>query len=99
MAESEYSFSDVIYVNSQGILFLVLFLLFVPCLSSYLFQLLLCIKKIESFSTYADFELFGSELRNQESKLEFSEDEEELLIRMFNLVGKSFEIISWRNRS
>uniref|UniRef100_A0A2C9U5G0 Uncharacterized protein n=1 Tax=Manihot esculenta TaxID=3983 RepID=A0A2C9U5G0_MANES len=45
MAESEYSFSDVIYVNSQ-------------------------------------------ELRNQESKLEFSEDEEELLIRMFNLVGK-----------
>jgi hypothetical protein len=34
--------------------------------------------------------VFCSEETSQESKLEFSEDEETLIIRMFNLVGERF---------
>jgi len=39
---------------------------------------------------FIDFGMFCSEETSQESKLEFSEDEEALIIRMFNLVGERF---------
>ncbi|KAJ9169049.1 hypothetical protein P3X46_020517 [Hevea brasiliensis] len=34
--------------------------------------------------------------RNQETKLEFSEDEEALVIRMYNLVGERWSLIAGR---
>ena len=39
---------------------------------------------------FIGFGVFCSEETSQESKLEFSEDEETLIIRMFNLVGERF---------
>ncbi|KAF2304995.1 hypothetical protein P3X46_033400 [Hevea brasiliensis] len=45
-----------------------------------------------SDETYVD----SQEERNKESKLEFSEDEEELVIRMFNLVGERWSLIAGR---
>ncbi|XP_021598270.1 MYB-like transcription factor ETC1 isoform X1 [Manihot esculenta] len=37
-----------------------------------------------------------SERRNLEARLEFSEEEEELVIRMFNLVGERWPLIAGR---
>uniref|UniRef100_A0A6N2NKP1 Uncharacterized protein n=1 Tax=Salix viminalis TaxID=40686 RepID=A0A6N2NKP1_SALVM len=39
---------------------------------------------------------FSREETSQESKLEFSEDEETLIIRMFNLVGERWSLIAGR---
>ncbi|EEF43918.1 MYB-like transcription factor ETC1 [Ricinus communis] len=45
-----------------------------------------------SDETYMD----SQEERNQESKIEFSEDEEALVIRMYNLVGERWSLIAGR---
>ena len=42
------------------------------------------------FGFIDNFGMFCSEETSKESKLEFSEDEETLIIRMFNLVGERF---------
>ncbi|KAJ6287599.1 hypothetical protein OIU77_005036 [Salix suchowensis] len=46
-------------------------------------------------SSYETFG-FSREETSQESKLEFSEDEETLIIRMFNLVGERWSLIAGR---
>ncbi|XP_057960648.1 transcription factor CPC-like [Malania oleifera] len=38
----------------------------------------------------------AKDVPNQEPKLEFSEDEEQLIARMFNLVGKRWPLIAGR---
>ncbi|XP_011007897.1 PREDICTED: MYB-like transcription factor ETC1 isoform X2 [Populus euphratica] len=40
--------------------------------------------------------VYSREETSQESKLEFSEDEEALIIRMFNLVGERWSLIAGR---
>ncbi|KAG6778582.1 hypothetical protein POTOM_014920 [Populus tomentosa] len=45
---------------------------------------------------FIGFGVFCSEETSQESKLEFSEDEETLIIRMFNLVGERWSLIAGR---
>ncbi|TYI78976.1 hypothetical protein E1A91_D06G252000v1 [Gossypium mustelinum] len=50
-----------------------------------------------SGKTYVNSQDFSSEEEtNEESKLKFSEDEETLIIRMFNLVGQRWALIAGR---
>ncbi|KAB2026842.1 hypothetical protein ERO13_D06G213100v2 [Gossypium hirsutum] len=50
-----------------------------------------------SGKTYVNSQDFSSEEEtNEESKLKFSEDEETLIIRMFNLVGERWALIAGR---
>nr|ACJ24185.1 CAPRICE [Gossypium hirsutum]ACJ24187.1 CAPRICE [Gossypium hirsutum]ACJ24189.1 CAPRICE [Gossypium hirsutum]ACJ24191.1 CAPRICE [Gossypium hirsutum] len=50
-----------------------------------------------SGKTYVNSQEFSSEEEtNEESKLKFSEDEETLIIRMFNLVGERWALIAGR---
>ncbi|KAH1054930.1 hypothetical protein J1N35_032995 [Gossypium stocksii] len=50
-----------------------------------------------SGKTYVNSQEFSSEEEtSEESKLKFSEDEETLIIRMFNLVGERWAIIAGR---
>ncbi|TYG66359.1 hypothetical protein ES288_D06G261600v1 [Gossypium darwinii] len=50
-----------------------------------------------SGKTYVNSQDFSSdEETNEESKLKFSEDEETLIIRMFNLVGERWALIAGR---
>ncbi|XP_021637384.1 MYB-like transcription factor TCL1 isoform X1 [Hevea brasiliensis] len=80
MAESEHSSSDETDVDSQVLL----------CIMRRLFH------QYWTLSSSVDFGLFGSAERNQETKLEFSEDEEALVIRMYNLVGERWSLIAGR---
>ncbi|KAG8490166.1 hypothetical protein CXB51_015607 [Gossypium anomalum] len=50
-----------------------------------------------SGKTYVNSQEFSSEEEtSEESKLKFSEDEETLIIRMFNLVGERWALIAGR---
>ncbi|KAB5560454.1 hypothetical protein DKX38_005411 [Salix brachista] len=80
MADTEHSSSDETSVDSRGTINSQFWSFSFTCTTSCLL-ILGC---------------FCSEETSQESKLELSEDEETLVIRMFNLVGERWSLIAGR---
>ncbi|KAJ6893242.1 MYB-like transcription factor ETC1 isoform X1 [Populus alba x Populus x berolinensis] len=86
--------------NINGILSLLSFVtfccLYLKCLFTTRAGVSLLDYLLNTMFGFIDFGMFCSEETSQESRLEFSEDEETLIIRMFNLVGERWSLIAGR---